>query len=161
MPLAGSCVLVVDDDPLVAMNHSDMLEDAGFQVVRAEGVATAWNAVRARPFDAIVLDHDLGDGKGWDLLKLMRNGSLSVPVVYLSAAVGSILEQAAVLPEVRSVLSKPVAKDSLLNALSDMLKGVVSAPEGYPKLVADDERDMLLGALIPKIEPGEGKELKR
>lgn len=157
MRLANSCVLIVDDDPLVAMNHSDLLEDAGCQVLRAEGVATALNMVKARPFDAIVLDHDLGDGKGWDLLKLMRVASLSAPVLYLSAAVAGTLEKAASLPEVKAVLAKPVSKEALVEALSGMLKGAAKAPERYPRLVGDDERDMLLGALAPEKAFGPGR----
>ncbi len=156
MQLSNSCVLIVDDDPLVAMNHSDMLEDAGCQAIRAESVATAFNIVKSRPFDAIVLDHDLGDGKGWDLLRLMREASLSAPVVYLSAAVAATLDKAASLPEVKCVLSKPVSKEALTGALAEMLKGAEKAPERYPRLVGDEEREMLLGALAPRKAPEGG-----
>jgi two-component system, OmpR family, response regulator QseB len=154
MRFEGTCVLIVDDDPLVAMNHSDIVEDMGCQVVRAESVATGWNALKARPFDAIVLDHDLGDGKGWDILRMMERASISTPAIYLSATVASTLEVAAAIPEVRRVLSKPVSKENLSEALSELLKNAKGRDSHYPKLIADEERDMLLGAIAPEIQEG-------
>ena len=133
MRLPGACVLVVDDDSLVAFNHSDMLEDLGCQALRADSVATAFNALKARPFDALLLDHDLGDGKGWDLFKLLRANSIKCPpAIYLSATMASTLDQAAALPEVRATLSKPVSKEVLADALAGILRSAESQDERYP-----------------------------
>jgi DNA-binding response OmpR family regulator len=154
MDFKGRCALVVDDDPLVGANHADILEDAGLTVLRAPSVAAAWGVVRSRPFDVILLDHDLGDGKGWDLLKLMRGASLRAPTVYLSAALPSTMEAASALPEVVAALSKPVAKEALLEALASLFGKEPhdggSLSERYPKLVGDAEREMLFSALAPR-----------
>jgi DNA-binding NtrC family response regulator len=156
MPLKGASILIVDDEPLVAMNHADLLEDAGCQALRAESLAVAWNLVRARPFDALLLDHDLGDGKGWDLLELMRGASLSIPAVYLSAAVPATLAKAASCPGVSRALAKPVSKELLLEAFEELLaKNSKPKEELYPRLIGDLEREMLFSSL-PKPGSGQG-----
>ena len=164
MQLKGKCVLVVDDDPLVGASHVDMLEDSGCQAILAGSIATAWNAIKARRFDAIVLDHDLGDGKGFDLLKLMCKASAPVPAcIYLSGAGSGVLAEAAAMQEVCSAIAKPVSKEALLKALLNALDGQSggSIQERYPKLVGDEEREMLLGSIIPAqahdSEGGDGK----
>ncbi len=148
----GASVLLVDDDPLVLMNHSDILEDAGYLVSRAEGVGQGWNVFQSRPFDVMVCDHDLGDGKGWDLVRKLQGSGGSVPVVYLSAALPKTLEEAAALPLVKRVLAKPVSKDALLEAVGELAQRGGGLDSKYPKLVGDEERRMLLDAISLKNE---------
>ena len=146
----GASVLLVDDDPLVLMNHSDILEDAGYLVSRAEGVGQGWNVLQGRVFDVMVCDHDLGDGKGWDLVRRIEGSGRNLPVVYLSAALPKTLEEAASLPLVKRVLAKPVSKESLLEAVSELVMGGQGLESKYPKLVGDEERRMLLDSISPE-----------
>jgi len=141
-------VLLVDDDPLVLMNHSDILEDAGFLVSRAESLAQGWNLFQGRPFDVMVCDHDLGDGKGWDLVRKIEGSGAALPVVYLSAALPKTLDEAASLALVKRVLAKPVSKEALLEAVSELANGSQGQePTKYPKLVGDEERRILLDSI--------------
>jgi len=153
MPKNAANVLLVDDDPLVLMNHSDILEDAGFLVSRAESVGQGWNVFKGRPFDVMVCDHDLGDGKGWDLVRKIEGSGSALPVVYLSAALPKTLDEAAAIPLVKRVLAKPVSKEALLEAVSELAKGSQGGETSkYPKLVGDEERRMLLDSISPEDE---------
>lgn len=139
-------VLLVDDDPLVLMNHSDMISDAGYIPTPAGSVEQGWNTGRGRRFDILVCDHDLVDGKGTDLVKRLSEAGIEIPVVYLSAATPKALSEAAKFKQIKKVLSKPVSKESLLGALAE-LAPAERPGERYPKLVGDEERRMLLDGI--------------
>lgn len=59
--LAGKRILVVEDEPIVAMAIEDLLGDLGAHIVGpAASVAAAFDALSAHPVDAAILDINLG-----------------------------------------------------------------------------------------------------
>jgi DNA-binding response OmpR family regulator len=60
-PLHGRLVLVVEDEPLVALDVIQSLEGAGARVVSARTLATALRYAEDPDLSAAVLDHGLGD----------------------------------------------------------------------------------------------------
>ncbi len=143
MNKAAGSVLIVDDDPLVLMNYSDILEDAGYVPTPTGGIEQAWNTAQHRDFDVVVCDHDLVDGKGSDLLKQFMASARNFPVIYLSAARPEVLEEVRKMPIVKEVLTKPVSPDKLLETIRNYAKKETSE-KLYPRLIAKEERDMLL-----------------
>lgn len=142
-------VIVVDDDPLVLMNNSDLLEDAGYVTSQASCIEQAWGMVRSRRFDFMLCDHDLTDGKGLTLIRRMSEAGINIPVIYLSAATPVVLEEVARESLVKKVLSKPVDKNALYAAAATLEPHAAPAgEERYPRLVGDDERRKLLDSLI-------------
>lgn len=69
----GRCLLLVEDDEDNRLSMMALLEDAGFAVVTAASYAEAARLLQ-RPggYDAVLLDQGLGDGKGTDLIPLVR-----------------------------------------------------------------------------------------
>jgi DNA-binding NarL/FixJ family response regulator len=58
-------VLIVEDDPLVALDLMSLLERSGFQVLGvAESGEQALVLARVRPVDVVVMDVDLHEGGG-------------------------------------------------------------------------------------------------
>ena len=58
-------ILIVDDDPIFVQSAADMLETAGFRVVRgASTAAEAREAIRSLGPDAVLMDVNLPDGDG-------------------------------------------------------------------------------------------------
>lgn len=139
-------VLVVDDDPLVRMNYADLLEDAQYGVTEAESFMQGFNAVQNRDFDLIICDHDLGDGKGIDIIKDLIARRKDMPVIYLSGAQTQVLEEVRQLSIVRKVMAKPVSEADILDAVEQYID--VNDYDSYPKLIGDDERDQLLNNFI-------------
>lgn len=66
-------VLVVEDDDGIAQGLRTHLRQHGCAVDVAEGVATAWAALRAETFDIVLLDLGLADGDGAQLLDRLRH----------------------------------------------------------------------------------------
>ena len=65
-------LLVVEDDAGIAAGLQASLKQRGHAVDVCDGVASAWAALRAEPFDAVVLDLGLPDGDGSSLLQRLR-----------------------------------------------------------------------------------------
>jgi len=142
-------VIVVDDDPLVLMNNSDILDDAGYVAFQASCIEQAWNMLRSRRFDFMLCDHDLTDGKGLTLIRRMTEAGINIPVIYLSAATPAVLEEVARESLVKKILSKPVDRNALCEAAAALeAKSPPAGEDRYPRLVGEDERRKLLDSLI-------------
>jgi DNA-binding response OmpR family regulator len=90
LPIARLCgkpprVLVVEDDPHVAVEITAALEDYGFEVEEVStghhGLLRAMNG----EYDAVILDRMLPDIDGLSILATLRNVGRSTPVLILSA----------------------------------------------------------------------------
>ncbi|MCB9727056.1 MAG: response regulator [Deltaproteobacteria bacterium] len=80
-------ILVVDDSLTVRMHIGEALQDAEFDVVLCADLEAARAALRASSCQLVILDLNLPDGHGLDLLAEMRAApeTASVPVLLLSA----------------------------------------------------------------------------
>jgi len=64
--------LVVEDDAGIAAGLAAHLRAQGWAVDVVDGVAPAWAALAAEPFDLVLLDLGLADGDGAQLLRRLR-----------------------------------------------------------------------------------------
>ncbi|SEA87858.1 response regulator transcription factor [Acidovorax soli] len=65
-------ILVVEDDAGIANGLRTNLQQRGYAVDVCDGIASAWGALRAERFDAVLLDLGLADGEGGELLHRLR-----------------------------------------------------------------------------------------
>ena len=75
MMLDGKQVLIVEDDPVTAVVLQGMLLKFGAAAVVRGEARSAWEALRARPFDLVFLDLCLGESDGEALLRQLRAGA--------------------------------------------------------------------------------------
>ncbi len=66
-------VLVVEDDEGIAVGLQAHLRHLGWAVDVTDGVAPAWDALCAEPFDVVLLDLGLRDGDGVEVLRRLRH----------------------------------------------------------------------------------------
>jgi two-component system OmpR family response regulator len=78
-------VLVIDDDPGIRQLLISALGFAGFAVDAAGGLTGALAQVARRAPDVIVLDVMLPGADGFEILQLLRDRGIAVPVLFLSA----------------------------------------------------------------------------
>ncbi|MFT3720992.1 response regulator [Pseudorhodoferax sp.] len=67
--------LVVEDDPGISSGLALTLGQQGWAVDCVDALAPAWAALRAEPFDAVLLDLGLPDGDGATLLQQLRHAA--------------------------------------------------------------------------------------
>lgn len=87
--LSGLRVLLLEDEPLIARRLAAVLKQHGADVAAAMTIADATRLARAEEFDLALLDVNLPDGRGPDLLK--PGGALAGgPVVVVMTAEGGV-----------------------------------------------------------------------
>ena len=75
--MAAKRILIVEDEPLIAMLLEDFLESLGHEVhAHCETLADAVETIEAGGFDAAVLDVNLRGEHVWPAASLMREKSL-------------------------------------------------------------------------------------
>lgn len=82
-----SKLLVVEDEANLAAALDEGLRSHGFDVTTAGSVEEAWTALWTDPFDVVVLDVMLPEGRdaGFALAQEMRESGLTQPILFLSA----------------------------------------------------------------------------
>ncbi|KAB2332274.1 response regulator [Cytobacillus depressus] len=81
-------VIIVEDDPMVAMINQQYLERfGGFQIIATVGrIDELWNVLNKDIPDLILLDVYLPGETGIDFLQEVRQKQLSVPIIMITAA---------------------------------------------------------------------------
>ncbi len=93
VPLSGLSILVVEDEVLLRKRYAGHLESEGAEVTAVGSLREATEAVAALDFDVAVLDVNLPDGKGTDLLRSGILGpSTSVLVMTAQGGVAGAVE---------------------------------------------------------------------
>ena len=78
-------VLLVEDEPHLGSAVQEHVQGAGHAVDWVRQLGAADDAVRSVPYDALLLDLHLPDGRGLDFLKTLRRRGNPLPVVILTA----------------------------------------------------------------------------
>jgi DNA-binding NtrC family response regulator len=111
-------VLLVDDDLGGRLALAGVLEDAGYQVIEAESLAEARKQLKALPFALAVLDVELADGQGPELIAELVRAHPGIAVAILSG------NDAATYPGAHVSLVKAMPTQELLNQLELAIVGV-------------------------------------
>ena len=121
--LAGTKVLVVDDDMLVAMDHANQLNESGAEVIGPFTMASqAIDALRAVDIDAAVIDFVLEDHTSASLQEaLERKG---VPFVVVTGYPAVLVRR----DPRQLVLSKPVPRGELCSRVRAALPSQIVLP---------------------------------
>ena len=78
-------VLIVEDDQNFGTILRDFLEIKGFEVILTRNGIEGLNAFKKNQFDLCLLDVMMPYKDGFTLAKEIRNSSLSVPIIFLTA----------------------------------------------------------------------------
>lgn len=78
-------ILIVEDDQMLGQSMAQSLTHAQFQVMLVNTRTAALDALTAEHFDALLLDLGLPDGDGYEVIRHLRQRSLPLPVLILTA----------------------------------------------------------------------------
>jgi two-component system copper resistance phosphate regulon response regulator CusR len=115
-------LLIVEDEPKSAAFLREGLSEAGFNVdVAGDGVAGRFKALQM-DYDLIILDAMLPGLDGWSLLRELRSGGRSVPVLFLTAR-GEVIDRVKGLElGADDYLVKPYAFSELLARVRALMR---------------------------------------
>jgi PAS domain S-box-containing protein len=116
----GERVLLVEDDPLVAVVTETLLADLGYEVTRQGNAAEALEALQREPFDILFTDVRMPGGmNGVDLAKAATHERPGLKILLCSAWAGVSLEDEGAGAAWR-FLAKPFDRPQLRKALNDL-----------------------------------------
>ena len=96
-----------------------LLGQAGYEVEHALSVSGGLAKARRGGFDLILLDWSFEDGTGLDLCRQIRGFDSQTPLLFYTGEIGDDAVRMALAAGAQGYLIKPVAVDSLLQALSE------------------------------------------
>ena len=111
-------ILCVDDDQDTCEMVTALLGEAGYEVQHALSVSDGQTKVRQGRFDLILLDWIIEDGTGLDLCRQIRAFDQATPILFYTGEVDDNAIGQALRAGAQGYLIKPVAVDSLLEAIS-------------------------------------------
>jgi DNA-binding response OmpR family regulator len=83
--IAPRTVLLVEDDPALALGLRDTLTFEGFRVVHAENGEQGLDFAQREPLDCIILDLMLPGMNGYQVCQVIRQADQRVPIIMLTA----------------------------------------------------------------------------
>jgi len=113
----GETVLVLEDNRDIRAFVRSALDAAGFTVIEA---LTGWQALReaeSHPPDVLLLDWQLPDISGLDVLRALRTGGCKSPAILMTGYGSEELAMIALRLGARDYLIKPFSADELLQAM--------------------------------------------
>jgi CheY-like chemotaxis protein len=130
-------LLLVDDNDMVRMTLSKILEGGGFHVATAGNVTEAINLIGSQPFDALLSDlHMPGAGDGLTVVSAMRHFNPKAVTIIFSGYPEMKEAAAAILMQADEILVKPMSPPVLIQTIKDRLKAGSSAAGRVTQTVA-------------------------
>jgi|TARA_R100000049_G_C1953534_1_gene103859 two-component system nitrate/nitrite response regulator NarP len=117
-------VLIADDDPLTMAGITTLLDKTNFTVVATvnTGAAVLDALPGARP-ELLILDNDMPERSGLDVLRTLRSKGDDRPVVLLTSRLNDELAREAVKLSVNGIVIKSTAPRDLLVCLESVVQG--------------------------------------
>ncbi len=115
-------VLIVDDDHNLNQMLAMHFEDRGYVVSSAGSSQETLEQLRGTPPDLILLDYQLPDGTGLDLLDTIRQDDADTPVIMMTGVHDLELAIQAIQQGARDYVHKPLKTDELDHAVAKALE---------------------------------------
>jgi DNA-binding response OmpR family regulator len=114
-------ILVVDDDPAVTRFVSQVLRQAGFEVLTAEEGKQALSIVNRQSVDLVITDLVMPVQEGLETIRALRKTMPSLAIIAMSGAFGGQYLKPALHLGARTCLAKPFTTAELLDAVHKAL----------------------------------------
>ena len=124
----ASRILLVDDEPDLALAFKIGLEDNGFRVDAFDNPMKALSNFRAGFYDLLLLDIKMPNMNGFEAYQQMKEIDKKVKVCFITASemyyYEEIRKEKFPILGVKRLIRKPVRMDDLVNDLRDELKSI-------------------------------------
>lgn len=116
-----AAITIVDDDDAVQDSLRAILESYGFEVSTYSSGTDFLQRQDSSTVDCLILDINLPQMSGWEVLEKLAAGTASVPVILISGVVNDSTRRRATQSEAHCLIEKPLAAQALLSAIDSVL----------------------------------------
>ena len=174
-------ILIVDDEKEIVESLEELLKTEGYQAARALTAEEGLQKLGREPFDLVLLDVNLPDSNGLEVLQAIKRDSPETAVIMITAYDSSQVAFQASREGAESYITKPWDNDKLLLEIRNLLDRSRLQVEnvllrralkrfGLPNIIGKSERMQKVFDLITQVAPsratvlitgesGTGKEL--
>lgn len=111
-------ILIVEDDPFIAMDLEDTFAEAGFDVIGpVADVKSGLSLIKSQKPDIATLDYNLGRENSVPIANALED--LHVPYIFLSGQMSRVIEDHNV--PAQSIIGKPYVPAKLVNVIKYMV----------------------------------------
>lgn len=110
-------ILIVDDEANARKNIATYLEASGYEVIKADSIKSAKKQINSDKADIIILDVDLPDGRGTDLLVEINSLPVRIPVIMITGYGDIAMAVDAMKNGAHDFITKPLDLDNLTSSL--------------------------------------------
>lgn len=116
-------ILIVEDDPMNMEMVADLLDAAGYEVLRAETGEAALALARAAPPDLVLMDIALPGMDGLDAMRWLRQDprTARIPIVAFTASVMGIDHEKASQAGCLGIIAKPIDTRTFARTIASYL----------------------------------------
>jgi len=180
-------ILAIDDDQAV-LNYLNimLLQTGAYKVATLANSARAFQELKANDYDLLLLDMDMPEVSGLDILRFIREKSIDIETIVLTGVEDVELAVAAMKLGAFDYLTKPVDNDQLLKIITAVLESRrergggapepaptrdgLAFPEAFQEIITQDPDMLRIFQMVEKMaqpdhsiliwgESGTGKEL--
>jgi len=115
-------LLIIEDDDSLSQMLAMHFEDQGFEVNRAASVSAGLTQARGSQFDMVLLDQQLPDGRGSELISALLEIDPQLPVVMMTGRHDLELAIAAIQKGAADFVHKPIKISELQQTVERLLR---------------------------------------
>ncbi len=117
-------ILAIDDDQAVLNYLNIMLLQTGtYEVATLANSSKAYHELKSNNYDLLILDMDMPEVNGLDILKFIKEKNIDVEIIVLTGVEDVELAVSAMKLGAFDYLTKPVDNDQLLKIITTVLEG--------------------------------------
>ena len=120
----------MDDDFELRQLSSEVLARSGYQVDLAADGHAAWQALQSQRYDLLITDNEMPKVSGVELVKKLRTGGATLPVIMASACIPEEELERHPWLQLAATLMKPFTIEELLQTVKQALHAAESRTPG-------------------------------
>ncbi|HUG37477.1 MAG TPA: response regulator [Candidatus Limnocylindrales bacterium] len=126
-------VLVIDDERDLRVTYERLLQRHGYRVLHADSRYGGIAVVEAEPLSLVVVDLQLHDGSGLDVVRAARSAPVPVPALVLASVPSRDNRDLAARAGATGFLAKPCSASDFLSGVRDVLGSSEGPPVVSPR----------------------------
>src|SRR6186997_2443944 len=132
--VAGTRLLLVENDPLFGSAAQSLLHSEGIEVEIASNSAEAYEKLLYSPFDLVLLDLVLGEESGLVILRELTSSGSTLPIIIMASQASVETVTDALRVNAFDFIRKPFTREEIMDVIRRAMLSRRSDPDGNKEM---------------------------